>query len=228
MSWIAQGLCALISSTGNSKDGSSYHLLGNSLTRAKQSRGSLAGVRWLASASPSSQCSAVRHLVPRLLSTPPEPPRVGRSAPPPQPRALGAELAQHGASPCFVGHSRNVPGVPLGTILLCSSIISHELLLNDLLPIVKVSSSITHTPPTHTITPHNLASQPRGFLPPTVPSLWSVFGCRFWLRLAASPLLLSTALQETPTEGILFQSPGASFPALVQGTMLITVLHPAA
>lgn len=43
MSWMAQGLSALISSTGNSKDGSSYHLLGNFLTRAKQSQGSLVG-----------------------------------------------------------------------------------------------------------------------------------------------------------------------------------------
>lgn len=141
------------------------------------------------------------------------------------PGALCAELAQHRASPCFIGHSRNLPGVPLGTILLCSNIISHGLLLNYLLHTVKVNFSIT---PPNMITPLSLASQPRGFLPPAVPSLRSVFGCRLRLRLAPSPLLLSTALQEDPTEGILVQSPGASFPVLVQGTMLITVLHPAA
>lgn len=32
-----------------------------------------------------------------------------------------------------------------------------------------------------------------------------------WLGLPPSPLLLPTALQEAPTEGILAQSPGASF-----------------
>lgn len=65
------------------------------------------------------------------------------------------------------------------------------------------------------------------FFHPT-PRLQGTLGCRFLLRLTPSPLLLSTALQEAPTEGILAQSPGASFPMLMQGMMLITMLHPTA
>lgn len=63
---------------------------------------------------------------------------------------------------------------------------------------------------------------------PAVPSLRSVFSRTLGLRLSPPTLLLSTALPEAPTEGILAQSPGASFPVPVQGTVLITALHPAA
>lgn len=52
-------------------------------------------------------------------------------------------LAQHGASPGHVGHSRNLPGVPLGTVLLRSNITSHRFLLNYLLRTVKMNFSRT-------------------------------------------------------------------------------------
>lgn len=122
------------------------------------------------------------------------------------------------------GSSSNLPGASLWTILVLrhnqpqaftklSAPYSEGELLHQSLDMI-----------THLAWPPSLG----GFPSPSVPNLWSTFGCRYWLSLAPSPLLPSTALQEACTEGILVQSPGASFPALVQGTMLITVFPPAA
>lgn len=127
--------------------------------------------------------------------------------PPPHPCA---ELARYGSGSCFGGHRRNQPDVLLGTVLVLKQ--------NQPQALAKLSVSYSegelfhHPPPIMT----------------TWLSLWSAFGCRLWLRLAPSPLLLPTASQAAPAEEILVQSPGASFPVLVQGTMLITALHPAA
>lgn len=152
-----------------------------------------------------------------------EQPGPGHSAPPPRPgSSCAAGPARSQPGPCRA--QQKSAGCATGN---CPPALKHNQ------PQVPAQLSAAYSE--DELLPHTLTRLPLlAWLParpspsPAVPSLRSVSSRTLGLRLPPPTLLLSTALPEAPTEGILAQSPGASFPVPVQGTVLITALHPAA
>lgn len=153
---------------------------------------------------------------PCLLSPPPELLQVAGAASPgpaPSSSSLWEFCALHWSQPMLCGAQQNPASCATG---------SHPLVLRHHQPQVLAQLSVSCSE--DELLPHPLTRLPcLAWLPtqsspsPAGPSLCSTFSCTLWLGLSPSPLLLPTALQESPYRGDISSIPWCLFSGACAG-----------